>query len=78
MLDYMVGFIVGCWRRSRENEYDVYVVYRLDGIISLDQMSMSSVEELVMLSIWKRVDPKITKRKMPSSQGPTWEDSYFF
>jgi hypothetical protein len=55
------------------------ILRRLDGIISVwDHMSMSSVEELVMLSIWKRVDPKITKRKMPSNQGPICEDSYFF
>lgn len=36
-----------------------------------DQMRMSSVDELAMLSIWKSVDPTITKRKMPKSQGPT-------
>jgi hypothetical protein len=39
---------------------------------------MSSVEEFVMLRIWKRVDPRMTKRKMPRSQGPTCEDYYFF
>lgn len=43
-----------------------------------DHMSISSVEELAMLSIWKRVDPRMTKRKMPNSQGPIWEDSSFF
>ena len=31
-----------------------------------------------MLRIWKRVDPKMTKRKMPNSQGPTEVDSSFF
>ena len=39
---------------------------------------MSSVEEFVMLRIWKRVDPRITKRKMPRSHGPTCDDYYFF
>jgi hypothetical protein len=43
-----------------------------------DQMSMSSVEDWVMLRIWKRVEPSMTKRKMPSSQGPTCEPSSFF
>ena len=43
-----------------------------------DQMSMSSVDDCAMLRIWKRVDPKITKRKMPNSQGPTDDDSSFF
>jgi hypothetical protein len=41
-------------------------------------MRMSSVEDCAMLRIWKRVDPRITKRKMPSSQGPTEDESSFF
>ena len=43
-----------------------------------DQMRMSSVEELVMLMIWKRVEPKITNRKIPKSHGPICEASSFF
>jgi hypothetical protein len=39
---------------------------------------MSSAEELFMFRIWKRVDPMMTKRKIPSSQGPTCDDYYFF
>jgi hypothetical protein len=31
-----------------------------------------------MLRIWKRVDPRMTKRNIPRSQGPTWDDYYFF
>lgn len=34
--------------------------------------------ELVVLRIWNRVDPRITNRKIPSSHGPTGEDSSFF
>lgn len=43
-----------------------------------DQMRISSVELLAMLRIWKRVDPMMTKRKIPSSHGPTCEAYSFF
>jgi len=43
----------------------------LDVIWLCDQMSISSVDELAMFSIWNRVDPRMTNRKMPNSQGPT-------
>jgi hypothetical protein len=43
-----------------------------------DQMRISLVEELVVLRIWKRVEPRMTKRKMPSNHGPTLFYSSFF
>ena len=49
-----------------------------DGQISvLDQMRISSVDDWVVLRIWNRVEPMMTKRKMPRSQGPTCDDSSF-
>lgn len=44
----------------------------------IDQIRISSVDELERLRIWKRVDPRMTKRKMPSSQGPICVDYSFF
>ena len=44
----------------------------------IDQIRISSVDELERLRIWKSVDPRMTKRKMPSSQGPICVDYSFF
>jgi hypothetical protein len=43
-----------------------------------NQMRISSVEEEVVLRIWKSVDPMMTKRKMPKSHGPTADYFSFF
>ena len=44
----------------------------------IDQISISSVEELVVFKIWKRVDPRMTNRKIPKSHGPIWLLYSFF
>ena len=41
-------------------------------------MRMSSVDDWVVLRIWKRVEPTITNRKNPISHGPIAELSSFF
>lgn len=44
----------------------------------IDQISISSVEEAVVFKIWKSVDPRITNKKIPKSQGPIWLPYSFF
>ncbi len=41
-------------------------------------MRISSVEEEVVLRIWKRVEPMMTNRKIPNSHGPTADYFSFF
>jgi hypothetical protein len=44
----------------------------------IDQISISSVEDVVVFRIWKRVDPRMTNKKIPNSHGPIWLPSSFF
>jgi hypothetical protein len=41
-------------------------------------MRMSSVEDEVVLRIWKSEEPMITNRKIPRSHGPTVDYFSFF